>query len=277
MPLTTPKLQSPVVLTFAGADPTSGAGLQADLLTLASMGCHPLSVVTGITTQDTCGVSSILVTSARLVEAQAATVLADIEVAAFKIGMIGSADNARAIARILKAHPDIPVVLDPVLASGRGDELAGNTTRAALLRHLLPLATLITPNSIEARALAGAEANVPLDAVARTLVAAGARHVLITGTHEPGPSVQNTLYGTDGVVRDDRWDRLPGEYHGSGCTLASAIAAALANTLDLGEAVRAAQEYTWQSLAHALRPGKGQSIPDRFFWARHVGAAAAAH
>jgi hydroxymethylpyrimidine/phosphomethylpyrimidine kinase len=262
------------VLTFAGADPTSGAGLQADLLTLASMGCHPLSVVTAITTQDTCGVSGVLVTSARLVEAQANAVLADIEVAAFKIGMIGSADNARAIARVLKAHPGIPVVLDPVLASGRGDELAGNTTRAALLKHLMPLATVITPNSVEARALAGAGADEPLEAVARALLAAGARHVLITGTHEPGPTVQNTLFGVDGVLRDDRWERLPGEYHGSGCTLASAVAGALANTLDLGEAVRAAQEYTWQSLAHAFRPGKGQSIPDRFFWARHVDASA---
>ncbi len=268
--------QPPVVLTFAGADPTSGAGLQADLLTLASMGCHPLSIVTAITTQDTCGVTAVQVTPARLVQTQAQVVLADITAGAFKIGMVGSADNARAIARVLIAHPGVPVVLDPVLASGRGDELAGSTTRAALLKHLLPLATLITPNSVEARALAGCAPDEPLEIAAATLLAAGARHVLITGTHEPGTTVRNTLFGPAGVIRDDEWERLPGHYHGSGCTLAAAIAAALANQLELADAVRAGQEYTWQSLANAFHPGKGQAIPDRFFWARHGGATATA-
>jgi hydroxymethylpyrimidine/phosphomethylpyrimidine kinase len=94
--------------------------------------------------------------------------------------------------------------------------------------------------------------------------------VLITGTHENTGQVINTLYGEDGVVRADRWERLPGSYHGSGCTLASAIAATMANGLDIPEAVREAQEYTWQSLQAGFRPGMGQFIPDRFFWAREL-------
>jgi hydroxymethylpyrimidine/phosphomethylpyrimidine kinase len=96
----------------------------------------------------------------------------------------------------------------------------------------------------------------------------GAQFVLITGTHEPAADVVNTLYGKSGIVRSDAWARLPGSYHGSGCTLASAIAAMLANGLDIGEAVREAQDYTWHALKKAYRPGMGQFLPDRLFWAR---------
>ena len=103
---------------------------------------------------------------------------------------------------------------------------------------------------------------------ARRLVGAGAEYVLITGTHEHTPQVVNSLYGENGLIRADAWERLPGSYHGSGCTLASAIAANLANGLELAEAVRDAQDYTWQALENGFRPGMGQYLPDRFFWAR---------
>jgi hydroxymethylpyrimidine/phosphomethylpyrimidine kinase len=99
--------------------------------------------------------------------------------------------------------------------------------------------------------------------------------VLVTGTHEGTPQVVNTLYGSHGVIRSDRWERLPGSYHGSGCTLASAIAAYLACGADIGEAVRGAQEYTWRALAAGYRPGMGQFIPDRLFWSREEGEDAA--
>jgi hydroxymethylpyrimidine/phosphomethylpyrimidine kinase len=263
-------VQPPAVLTFAGTDPTSGAGLQADLLTLASLGCHPLSVVTAVTTQDTRGVENVQVIDPRIVTKQAQVVLADIGVAAIKIGMVGSADNARAIAKVIARYPGVPMVLDPVLASGRGDALASDATRDALIEHLLPLATVITPNSLEARALAGCDLEDPLERAARILIDDGAQHVLITGTHELETDVRNALWGIEGLIREDSWERLRGEFHGSGCTLASAIAGMLANGLSVGEAVRAAQEYTWQSLANALRPGKGQSVPDRFFWVRQI-------
>ncbi len=139
----------------------------------------------------------------------------------------------------------------------------------ALRELLLPLTTILTPNSLEARRLADMDDDeTPIAACAERLLEMGAQFVLVTGTHEPTPEVVNTLYGRGGVVRADSWARLPGSYHGSGCTLASAIAAMLANGLDLPEAVREAQDYTWHALKKAYRPGMGQFLPDRLFWAR---------
>jgi hydroxymethylpyrimidine/phosphomethylpyrimidine kinase len=259
----------PIVLTFAGSDPTGGAGLQADVLTLASMGCHPLSVVTALTVQDTRGVASFDPVDAKRVRMQAERLLADMQVAAFKLGMLGSAENVEVVAALLADYAEVPVVLDPVLASGRGDSLASEETLAALRELIVPQSTVVTPNSIEARRLSNTDS---LEQAAQRLLQRGAEYVLITGTHEPGAEVVNTLYDSGGVVRTDRWTRLPGSYHGSGCTLASAIAAALANGLAVPEAVRDAQEYTWQALASGFRPGAGQCIPDRFFWAREDSA-----
>ena len=145
------------------------------------------------------------------------------------------------------------VLLDPVLASGRGDALADEAMVAALREYLVPLSTVVTPNSLEALRLGGAA----------RLLEAGCDYVLVTGTHEPGEQVVNVLYDAGGVVREDRWPRLPGEYHGSGCTLASAIAAALASGGAPADAVLEAQAYTWQTLAAGFRPGSGQSIPRR--------------
>ncbi len=255
----------PVVLSFAASDPTGGAGLQADLLTLASLGCHPASVVTALTAQDTRGVDGVLAIEPAWVERQAERLLADMPVAAFKLGVLGSAANARAIAGILAAYPKVPVVLDPVLASGRGDALADAETIRALRESLLPLTTVLTPNSVEARRLVGAASDASLDACARQLIDAGCQYVLVTGTHESTPQVVNTLYGGRGALREDRWERLPGSYHGSGCTLASALAAQLARGRSVAEAAREAQQYTWQALASGFRPGKGQFLPLRFF------------
>ena len=268
-------LLPPIVMVFAASDPSGGAGLQADIMTLSSMGCHPLSVVTALTVQDSAGVEDVLAIDADWVSDQARALLEDMSVSAFKVGMLGSVENIAAIAEIISDYPDIPLVLDPVLSSGRGDELASEDMIAALRELLLPQTTLLTPNSIEARRLALDESNEEDDPdlaeCARRLVGAGAEYVLITGTHEGTPQVINTLYGSHGAVRSDPWERLPGSYHGSGCTLASAIAANLANGLELAEAVRDAQDYTWQALENGFRPGMGQYLPDRFFWARESG------
>lgn len=264
----------PIVLSFAASDPTGGAGLQADLLTLASMGCHPLSVVTALTVQDTRGVEAVLAVEAEWVSEQARALLEDMPVAAFKLGVLGSAENAVAIAEVLEDYPSVPVILDPVIASGRGDALADEALVDALRSLIVPLSTIVTPNSLEARRLAEDELEdeaLDLESCASRLLAMGCDYVLVTGTHELGNEVVNTLYAGAGVVRADRWPRLAGSYHGSGCTLAAAIAAALANGLGVPEAVRDAQEYTWQALASGFRPGMGQLLPDRFFWAREVG------
>jgi len=259
-----------IVLTFAASDPSGGAGMQADLLTLASMGCHPLSVITALTVQDTAGVEGVLPIDADWVSDQARCLLEDIPVDAFKIGVLGSVENIAAIAEIVSDYPDVPLILDPVLASGRGDELATEDMTHALRELLLPQTTIITPNSLEVRRLAEAEDDeeISLEACAARLIEAGCEFVLVTGTHENTPQVINTLYGKSGVVRTDSWPRLPGSFHGSGCTLASAIAAMLATGLDLPDAVREAQDYTWHTLEKAYRPGMGQHLPDRLFWAR---------
>lgn len=262
----------PIVLVFAATDPSGGAGLQADIMTLSSMGCHPLSVVTAVTIQDTMGVDDVSPIEAEWVIDQARCVLEDMPVAAFKIGLLGNIEQIAAIAEVVSDYPEIPLVLDPVLASGRGDELVSEEMVIALRELLIPQTTILTPNSLEARRLAaeeGEEGEGPdLAACAKRIIASGCEYVIVTGAHENTAQVVNTLYGQNGVVRSDSWPRLPGTYHGSGCTLASAIAATIANGLEVGDAVKDAQEYTWQTLKAAFRPGMGQYIPDRLFWAR---------
>jgi hydroxymethylpyrimidine/phosphomethylpyrimidine kinase len=270
-PIFAPRPTPPLVLSFAASDPTGGAGIQADLLTLASMGCHPLSVITALTVQDTAGVDEILVIDSEWVMDQARMLLEDVPVSAFKLGMLGSVESIAAIAEILSDYPDIPVILDPVLASGRGDELATDDMIAAMREMLIPQTTVLTPNSHEARRLAlfeSDEEELDLAGCARHLIDLGCEYVLVTGTHENTPRVLNSLYNEDGMVQTDAWDRLPGSYHGSGCTLASAIAAALAFGQDVPQAVREAQAYTYETLKAAFRPGMGQYIPERFFWAQ---------
>jgi len=262
----------PIVLCFAATDPSGGAGLQADIMTLSSMGCHPLSVVTAVTIQDSAGVEDLLALDPEWVADQARCVLEDMAVSAFKIGLLGSVEIIAAIAEVVSDYPDIPLVLDPVLASGRGDELVTDEMIAAMRELLIPQTTLITPNSVEARRLALDESNdnddPGLSECAQRLLDLGCEYVLITGTHENTPQVINTLYTQDGILRNDSWERLPGSYHGSGCTLAAAVTATIANGLSISEAVRDAQEYTWHALKSAFRPGMGQYIPDRLFWAR---------
>jgi hydroxymethylpyrimidine/phosphomethylpyrimidine kinase len=263
----------PIVLVFSANDPSGGAGMQADVLTLASMGCHPLSVITAITVQDTRGVEDVMPIDADWVADQARCVLEDMPVSAFKLGVLGSIETIAAIAEVVADYPNVPLILDPVLASGRGDAFANDEMIAAIRELLLPQCTIITPNSFEARRLAADERedeDLELSKCATRLLAAGCEYVLITGTHENTVQVVNRLYGEKGEMRSDSWQRLSGSYHGSGCTLASALAATLANGLAIEEAVRDAQEYTWQTLKFGFRPGMGQFVPDRLFWAREV-------
>ncbi|MBC7786215.1 MAG: hydroxymethylpyrimidine/phosphomethylpyrimidine kinase [Methylophilaceae bacterium] len=267
----------PCVMTFAATDPSGGAGLQADILALASIGCHPLSVVTAITVQDTVGVDSVMAFDADWIDDQARTILEDVQVAAFKLGILGSVENIAVIAEIMADYPDVPLLIDPILSSGRGDELANEEMMEAMTELLFPQATLITPNSLEARRLAYVNVddeiqNSSLNECAQRLLKMGSEYVLITGTHERSLEVVNSLYGgvdnTTGLIKAYHWERLSGNYHGSGCTLTSAIAACLAHGLNMEEAIQEAQEYTWKTLKNAFRPGMGQFIPDRFFWAR---------
>ena len=186
-------------------------------------------------------------------------------IAAFKIGMVASVANIEVIHSILTDYPNIPVILDPVLAAGDGARLADEDVRDALLSLLVPLTTVMTPNTLEARALSP-EADT-LDACAQELMDHGCEYVLITGTHEQTSQVVNTLYGNRRKLETYQWERLPHSYHGSGCTLASAIAGLLAQALEPFTALHEAQEYAWETLQHGYRIGMGQLLPNRLFWA----------
>ena len=266
-----PPPSAPVILSFAASDPTGGAGIQADILTQASLGCHPATVITALTVQDTTGVEAVLPVDADWIADQARALLEDMPAVVFKLGMLGTVEAVAAIAEIVADYPDVPLVFDPVLASGRGDQFASEDMIDAMLELLLPQTRVLTPNSLEARRLAASDDDHDspgLAECAHRLLDSGCAYVLVTGTHEHSEQVLNVLYDRRGAVRNDRWPRLPGSYHGSGCTLASAIAAHLALGLPMEEAVAAAQAYTWQTLKAGFRPGMGQFLPNRF-WQRH--------
>jgi hydroxymethylpyrimidine/phosphomethylpyrimidine kinase len=220
--------------------------------------------------QDTAGVESFLAIDADWVADQARCILEDMPVAAFKMGVLGSTEIVTVVAEVVSDYPDVPLVLDPVFASGRGDEFAGEEMVSAIRELLVPQSTVVTPNIPELRRLAREDDDdrANLAECAQALLDSGCEYVLVTGTHDSTVDVVNTLYHRVGVVRSDKWPRLPGSYHGSGCTLASALAANLARGLEIGEAVHEAQDYTWHALSHAFRPGMGQHLPDRLFWAR---------
>jgi len=260
------KKDIPVVMVFAGHDPTGGAGIAADIEAAISMGCHVAPVVTAVTSQNTHGVIGYTLLDATLLVEQARPVLEDMSIKAFKIGMVGSIQMAEALHTLLRDYPNVPVVLDPVLNAGDGTVLAGQELQEAMVTLLFPLTTVLTPNSLEARALASRADT--LEACAQELMEHGCEFVLITGTHEQTPQVINTLHSNRRQLESFSWARLPGSYHGSGCTLSSAIAGLLAQGMEPYSAIREAQEYTWECLKYAYRVGAGQLLPNRLFWAR---------
>src|SRR2546421_8817901 len=197
----------PAVPTFTATAPSSGAGLQAHLLAVASMGCYPLSVVTALTVQDTAGVESFLAIDPDWVADQARCILEDMPVAAFKVGMLGSTEIVTIVAEVVSDYPDIPLVLDPVLASGRGDEFAGDDMVSAIRELLVPQSTVVTPNIPELRRLAQEDDGDDASNAdcAQVLLDSGCEYVLVTGTHDSTLEVVNTLYHRGGVLRADTW------------------------------------------------------------------------
>lgn len=252
--------QPPLVLIFSGLDPTGGAGIQADIEAIAAQGAHAATLVTALTVQDTQDVMGVEPVAAPFLRAQLETLLRDVRVAAIKIGLLGAASQIAVIERAID-ESDAPVVLDPVLHAGGGAELADETLRRALLERLVPRARVVTPNGAEARRLAPHAKT--LDDCGATLLARGAAHVLITGGDEPGDPSVNTWYAPGAPPRRFEWPRLPGPFHGAGCTLASAIAARLALGDDIATALARAQAYTHEALKRARRIGRGRAVPSR--------------
>lgn len=256
-------MRRPAVLIFAGSDPSGGAGLQADVQAVAAHGAHGLTVVTALTVQDNERVHSVHPVPAMLVRQQAQALIDRIDIAAVKIGIPGSVENAQTIADLLRVlkqrQPALPVVLDPVLASGHGDALSTGDALAAITT-LLPLATLVTPNLPEAIALCNGERR--MDAQAETLLRV-CPHVLIKGGHGSEPDVVvDTWFGRD-AQRNWKWPRLDASFHGTGCTLASAVSALLATGSALPDALDTALAYSHRTLVSAYAIAHGQCIPDR--------------
>ncbi|MES2318112.1 MAG: bifunctional hydroxymethylpyrimidine kinase/phosphomethylpyrimidine kinase [Pseudomonadota bacterium] len=237
------------VLVLSGLDPSGGAGIAADLAAIAAQGVHALPVITALTVQDNNRVYGIEAVDPALIRRQVQALAGAIAIDAVKVGIPGNRANAETIAalvlRLRERHPGLPLVLDPVLASGHGDALACGDARAALA-PLLALATVVTPNLAEAAALD----------------TSACAHVLVTGGHGQGTQVVNAWRG-GGQQREWRWTRLPGEFHGSGCMLAAAIAARLALGEPMAEALELAQAYVQRALADAYSIGPGQRIPRR--------------
>ncbi len=249
----------PRILCIGGHDPTGGAGIQADIETVTALGGRALALITALTAQDTHNIESTLPVPADFFARQADTLLRDIRPDAIKVGLIGSAELLPELHRLLGSFQG-PIVVDPVLAAGGGFELGDDLTAPAG-RELLSMATLLTPNRVEARRLSGCD---DIDSAAGALLRAGVGALLITGADEArGDCVINALFTrSDRPVRYE-WPRLAQRYHGSGCTLASACATRLAFGDDLSKAAADAQRFTWHALAQATRVGSGQWLPER--------------
>lgn len=252
----------PCVLVFAGSDPSGGAGIQADIEAITTLGAHPLTVITALTVQDNDRVYSTHPVPVQLLRQQAQALLDKFDIAAVKIGIVGNRANADAVAELLhelkQRLPDLPVVFDPILASGYGDALAAENA-VQTIAPLLGVATLVTPNLPEAAALCGGERRLDTQVESLLLVCS---HLLIKGGHGTGDKVTNRWF-TDGSSRIWTWPRLPGAFHGTGCTLASAIAALLANGQSMLDAIELAQTYCHQALEASYAIADGQRIPNR--------------
>jgi len=254
-------VRTPICLTIAGSDSGGGAGIQADLKAFAAQGVHGTSAITGLTAQNTVGVTLIDAVAPRMIVEQVHAVVRDLGVDAVKIGMVGSEPSIRAVVEALEVLPDcVPVVIDPVMVAESGARLLEADAQRAYVRDLLPRATVVTPNLPEALVLAGRDDVDDLDAltdddvltVARTIQAAGPTTVLVTGGHRA--AAEDLLLLEDGTALRLAGQRHPdGAAHGSGCTHSSTLAARLAVGDDLPRAARVARAVAGESVRRGLR------------------------
>ena len=254
------------LLTIAGSDSSGGAGIQADLKTFAAHGVFGMSVITAVTAQNTCGVTAVQDISPEIITAQMDAVFSDIRVDAVKIGMVSRSESIRAIAEGLKKWKPPVIVVDPVMISKSGYPLLQPEACETLIRELLPLATLLTPNLPEAEAICGfaIHSEPDMEKAARIILDLGAKAVLVKGGHLEGNRADDYLFdGAKGI-----WlagERIATEHtHGTGCTLSSALASNLAKGLSLAEAVQAGKIYVTTGIQYGLALGKGHGPTHHF-------------
>jgi hydroxymethylpyrimidine/phosphomethylpyrimidine kinase len=254
---------TPTALSIAGSDSGGGAGIQADLKAFARCGVHGMTAITAITAQNTVGVSAVGAVAPAIIVAQVRAVAEDIGVDAVKIGMLGTAETVEAVVAALDLVGEAPVVLDPVMVAESGAVLLDEAARTALVERLLPLATVVTPNILEARALTGADERDSQEDLAREVLALGPEAVVVTGGHSE-QVVDVYFDGSDAEAIEG--ERHPGgASHGSGCTHSSALAAFLARGDSRLEAARKAREIASAAVAAGLRDiGQGPGPVDVF-------------
>ena len=258
----TMKKLTQAALTIGGSDSCAGAGIQADLKTFQRCSVYGASVVTAVTAQNTVGVSAAQTLATSLVSAQLQAVFCDLPIKSIKTGMLASADIVTCLVSELSSRPDIPLIIDPVLQATTGASLASDDTSTALVKSLLPLAELITPNLAETELLTGIHAcdrNSMLSAGLR-LLDSGCQAVLVKGGHLEAAD-DNYLYDLLLSNNEQYWfkhQRRPGEYHGTGCTLSAAICAGRARGLNLHESVSYAIDYVQSCINNAVLPQQGK-------------------
>ncbi|XID76000.1 hydroxymethylpyrimidine/phosphomethylpyrimidine kinase [Alkanindiges sp. WGS2144] len=253
----------PTVLCFSGLDPSGGAGLQADIEAIGQSGAHAAIACTAITVQDSQRVYGFEAVSSTLLLEQAKAVYHDLSVKAIKSGMLGTTDNIAMLGEFLQDKTHIPYVLDPVLVANSGGNLGDQATLVKAFQTLIPKASLLTPNTVELRALTG---QAQLEDAVKALFDLGARAILVKGAHEHEPHrIRHWLYENDHCLSETRWQRLGAEFHGSGCSLASYIAGRLAMGMSLKDAVQQGELWLHAALRRADIPHpQGQRIPYRF-------------
>lgn len=255
---------TPVVMSLSSHDPSGSSGIQADIETTASLGCHCTPIITTLCAKDTHDTKEIVPLDAPLIIEQARAILEDMPVKAIKLGFLGSVENTEAIHTILRDYPQIPVILDPVTSVCESELMDAPSVIRATETLLLPMATIATPDLVEAHDLA--HQGDTLHACAQEILESGCEYLLISGAKRTQATYENHLYGKQGLIKAYTWERLKLFSHGCGATLAASIASYLAHGLRLEDAVEQGQQYTWNSLAASRRLGMGKRIPNRFFW-----------
>ena len=280
---------SPLILAFGVSDPVGAIGIQADLATFSALGCHGLSVTTALLICDSARIEATQDIEPGWVSDQARVLLEDMEIAAIKIGALGGIEHVTSIAEIVSDYPDVPLILDPFISSLPEQGQDSLDMLMALRQLLIPQTTLLLLSRVELERLAETwrddddggdndndndnNGDDTLQDDVTHLLDLGCEFVLVTGTSAHDNSAvrtgikasANTLFGSAGVVRHDRWQHLTGPFVGAGSTLSAAIAALMARDMDAPDAVLEAQQYTAGTLKHAQRFGMGKLVPNRFF------------
>lgn len=263
--LTSSSANTPVILSFSALDPSGSGGIQADIETAASLGCHCAPIATAICTEGSTQNAETLAVDATIIIEQARSILEGMDVKAIKIGFLGSITNAEAVHSILRDYNHIPVVAHPVLCLWDNEATEQADLPSAFSTLILPLTSIANFSLYEAREVT--QETDTIDATAHALISAGSHYVFITGTGRERQEFQNSLYGNKGLIKQYYWEQEPPTCHGSNSTLAMSTAAYLAHGGDEVQAIEQAQNFTWQAMRMSRQLGFGQRTPYRFFWA----------